>query len=62
MSSQFSTDDDIISLWNTVRYPLLPKEFVTSVVICSQGFIPHISKCQSFLTADATYQYTLEGI
>ena len=53
--------DDIISLWNTIRFPLLNKEFVNTVVMCSDQFGPFISLTESYLAAAALYHYTCEG-
>ena len=55
------SSSDIISLWNTVRFPLLTTEFVRSVVISSDQFMPYISQTESFLVAEATYHYLSDG-
>jgi len=53
--------DDIISLWNTIRFPLLNKEFVKTIVMRSDQFGPFISLTESYLAAAALYHYTYEG-
>ena len=55
------TNEDIISLWCTVRFPLLTKEFVQSTVIQSDQFGPYISQTESFLAAASLHQYMAEG-
>ena len=55
------SNNDIISLWNTVRFPLLTKEFFKTIVISSDQFIPYISKTESFSVAAALHQYEADG-